>query len=74
MSNHGDWIIIGDTDKHKDCLVCVCAADEEGSRKILERMINNPTKEDKILTSEYTNLRLKYREYEDCWWKIYGTD
>ena len=62
------WIIVGDTPDYDDCLVTVCYMNEEESRKVLDRMINNPTKDDLELIGRHTNLRLKHTEPKDEWW------
>lgn len=70
----GEWIIIGDTDKHKDCLVCRCGTDEKYAASVLNRITNYPTEDDLLMINEHTNLRIKFSENKDCWWKVYGTD
>lgn len=63
----GDYVIIGDTDKYKDCLVCVVGK-ELYAYETLNRMMRNPTEEDKKLMKEYKNLRVSFVEEERCWW------
>ena len=41
-----DFVIVGDTDKYEGCLVCVCGT-YDNANKILHRMLNNPTENDK---------------------------
>ena len=69
----GDYIIIGDTPKYKDVLICVCCSNRENATKVLERMTTNPTEDDKKLIKDATNLRIKHEKAEDCWWR-YGCD
>lgn len=64
------FIVVGDTSEFKDCLVSTFNGKwtEEEARKVLERMINAPTENDKLLTKGHTNLRLKKTEPKDEWW------
>lgn len=62
-----DYIIVGDTKKYGECLVCVCGTLERADNA-LYRMLNNPTENDKILMSGFSNLRIKEVPQEDCWW------
>lgn len=63
-----EYIIVGDTEKYKDCLVCPCGASLDRAKEILDRMINNPTENDKVITKGHTNLRIKEVPEESCWW------
>ena len=62
------YIIVGDTDKYKECLVVTCGGDEEHAEKVLDRMLNNPTEQDKKTMEGYSNLRIEKIEQTDCWW------
>lgn len=62
------YIIKGDTEKHKDCLVCVCGSDLDLANKALDRMINNPTDNELRLKDGHVNLRLELVEDKNCWW------
>ena len=64
---NGDYIIIGDTDRYNDCLVCV-AGTIERANEVLNRMLNNPTEHDKRMMSGHTNFRIKFVEEKYCWW------
>lgn len=64
----GDYVIIGDAESHKDCLVCIVGNSYEEAVKALNRMLNNPNENDKRLMSGYTNLRIYFVEEKDCWW------
>ena len=66
-----EYIIIGDTEKYKDCLVCPCGVSLDRAKGILNRMINNPTENDKALSEGHINLRIKEVPEEDCWWNGY---
>lgn len=63
-----DYIIIGDTANYKDCLIYVCGSSENASR-ILDRMLNNPTDNDKRIMTDHCDLRIKEVPEEDCWWR-----
>lgn len=68
-----EYIIVGDTEKYKACLVCLAGNTLEKAEQILERMLNNPTENDKRLMERHTNLHIKPVEDKDCWWR-YCTD
>lgn len=68
-----EYIIIGDTEQYKDCLVCLCGTSLEHAQSILRRMLNNPNDNDKKLMKKQTNLRIKEVDEKDCWWN-YGCD
>lgn len=63
-----EYIIIGDTERYEGCLVCVCGTSLDWANKVLDRMLNNPTDNDKLLMQGHTNLRVKEVPPEDCWW------
>lgn len=63
-----EYIIIGDTIAYTGCLVCVCGTDKNHAEKVLFRMKNAPTDNDKIITKGHTNLRIKEVAAKDCWW------
>lgn len=62
-----DFVIVGDTDKYEGCLVYVCGT-YDNTNKILHRMLNNPTENDKKIMNGYRNLRIEEVPEEDCWW------
>lgn len=64
---NGDYIIKGDTEQFKNCLVCV-AGTYENAKEVLKRMLNNPTENDKRLMVGHTNFRIEFAEEKDCWW------
>ena len=61
-----EYIIVGNTEEYKDCLVCLCGVSLERAKGILHRMIKNPTDNDKALSKGHTNLRIKEVPEEDC--------
>lgn len=63
-----DFVIVGDTDKYEGCLVCVCGT-YDNANKILHRMLNNPTENDKKIMNGHSNLRIEEVPEEDCWWR-----
>ena len=62
-----DYVIIGDTDTYKDCLVYVCGTLER-AQYVLHRMQTTPTKNDLNLLKNHYNLRIATVPKEDCWW------
>ena len=65
---NGDYIIKGDTEQFKDCLVYVAGKTYKDAKEVLNRMLNNPTKNDKNLIKGHTNLRVEFVEEKYCWW------
>ena len=63
-----EYIIVGDTKEYKDCLIYVCGYSIEHTEKVLNRMLNNPTKYDEKAMTGLTNLKIKEVNSEDCWW------
>lgn len=63
-----EYIIIGNTENHKDCLVCLAGYDKDHAEKVLERMLINPTDNDKHLMKGHTNFRIKEVVSENQWW------
>ena len=64
-----DYIIIGDTEKYKGCLVCVCGPHLEHAKFILDRILNNPTPGDIRMIQGHHNLRIKEAPESECWWR-----
>lgn len=65
---NGDYIIVGDTEKYQDCLVCVTGSTIERANEVLNRMLNNPTEHDKKMMYGHTNFRIEFVEEKYCWW------
>lgn len=63
----GDYIIIGDTEKYKGCLVCVCGT-KQRAEECLARMLAKPTANDKRLMEGHSNLRIEGVPKKNCWW------
>ena len=62
------WIIVGDTDKYEGCLVYTINGGKELAEQVLDRMMNNPNKEDLRVRETHRNLRIKETKPEDEWW------
>jgi hypothetical protein len=62
-----EYIIQGKTEIYGWCLVYVSGC-LDSAEKDLNRMINNPTENDKRLIKGHTDLRIKKVPKSDCWW------
>jgi len=69
-----EYIIVGDTEKYKGCLIYVCGKDKERAEKALERMKTNPTENDLAISKGHANLRVETVQDKDCWWNYGGLD
>ena len=65
----GEYIITGDTEQFKSCLVCLCGKSLDNAKQILNRMLNNPTSSDKRIMNGLTNFKIEKVDEKDCWWK-----
>lgn len=63
-----EYVIVGDTKNYIGCLVATCGINKEYANKILNRMMHNPTENDKLLCKGHINLRIEENESKDCWW------
>ncbi len=63
-----EFIIIGDTDEYKDCLVTLAGRTRETAEKKLAQMLEHPDKYDKAIMGDCYNLRIKEIESEGAWW------
>lgn len=63
-----EYIIVGDTEKFKDCLVYVCGASLEHANDVLNKMLTNPDDNDKKVMKGLCNFKVKAVPEEDCWW------
>lgn len=68
-----EYVIVGDTDKYKDCLIYMCGT-YDNANEVLNRMINNPTCVDKAYVETYTNLKVEKVYESDCWWHMWNLD
>ena len=69
---NGEYIIVGDTERYNDCLVCVAGKNYEHAESTFNRMLNNPTENDKRLMLGHTNFRIEFVEEKYCWWNHYS--
>lgn len=65
----GDYIIIGDTEKYKDCLIYTCGT-FDNAKRVLHRMLENPKDEDKRVMETHYNIRIEAVPKHDCWWHV----
>lgn len=65
-----EYIIKGDTERYKDCLVLVCGASKPHAETVLSRLLNNPTDDDMRLIKDHKNLRIEEVEDKECWWNF----
>ena len=63
-----EYIIVGDTEDYKECLVATCGKSEEWANEVLQRMLNAPTENDKLLMRGHSNFKVKKVAGKDCWW------
>lgn len=66
-----EYVIVGDTENYKGCIVYVCGVSEDRANEVLYRMMNNPTENDKVISKGHRNLRIERVPKEDCWWNGY---
>ena len=64
-----DFIIKGDSKEYKDCLICVCGTSREVAEEHLDKMLSNPSENDKRLMEGMSNFRIEEVEEKDCWWR-----
>ena len=67
MSDY-EYIIVGDADGYKECLVYTCGT-KDNAERVLERIKNNPTDSDKHILKGYSNLKVKKVHKDSCWWR-----
>ena len=73
---NGEYIISADYEingKTCRCLVQPAGYTMEQAEEVLDRMLNNPTKNDKALIKDGVNLGIEFLEAKHCWWN-YGCD
>jgi hypothetical protein len=63
-----EYIIVGDTDKYKDCLIYTCGKSLEHARNVLDQMLNNPDENDLKSMEGHYNIRIKEVQSKDGWW------
>lgn len=63
-----DYYIVGDTKDFGTCLIYTCGKNREHAEKVLDRMLNNPSEQDKEELMAHTNIRIKEEDSDKCWW------
>ena len=63
-----EYIIIGDTENFKDCLIYTGCRSKEDAERVIDRILHNPTKNDLYVAKGHTNLRYKKVDPKECWW------
>lgn len=54
-----EYVIVGDTKNYDGCLVMVCKSDRDFAEKVLQRMLNSPTQNDKRCMGGISTFALK---------------
>ncbi len=62
-----EFVIVGDSKKFKGCLITTCGT-KQRAEEVLERMLTAPTRNDKLLIGDCTNLRIKGCDPKKSWW------
>ena len=68
MVDMKEYLIVGDTKKHKDCLIYRCGNNQEYAERVLDRLLNSPNDYDKLVSKGHFNIRLKEVDSSECWW------
>ena len=63
-----EYIIVGDSDKYKGCLLYCGFKEKEQAERVLNQMLNNPTWGDEQVMLGKSNIRVQEVESKDCWW------
>lgn len=63
----GNYVITGDTSLGR-CLVMIVGPVYKNAEEVLDRMLNNPTENDKRIMNGHTDFKIKFVEEKDCWW------
>ena len=63
-----EYIIVGDSEKYKGCLLYCGFIKKEQAEQVLNRMLNNPTRDDEQTMLGKSNIRVQEVESKDCWW------
>ena len=69
-----EYIIVGDTERSKECLIYICGKDKTHAENELTRMLTNPNDNDKRAMKGHFNLKVMETKSEENWWNIYGCD
>ena len=63
-----EYIIVGDSEKCKGCLLYCGFKEKEQAERVLNRMLNNPTRGDEQIMRGKSNIRVQEVASEACWW------
>ena len=63
-----EYIIVGDKEEHKGCLVCLCGSNLAHAEEVLYRLTHEPTKSELRTIDGHINLKIEEEKDEDCWW------
>lgn len=63
-----EYIIVGDTERYKDCLVCLAGTNKELAKQKLNNIINGASYNDRRLGQGVKNLRIEEVKSEGQWW------
>ena len=64
-----NYIIVGDACGYKGCLIyAINGGGLERAKEVLDRMLNNPNKQDLIELKKHTNIRIETVDKSDAWW------
>lgn len=62
------YIIVGDTERYKECLIKVCSGDKVQAQKSLVKFLSGETEQDRKDLAKHTNIHLMHTDREDEWW------
>lgn len=63
-----EYLIVGDTKNHKDCLIYRGGNSREDVERVLDRVLNNPNDYDKFVSKGHFNIRIEEVDSSECWW------
>lgn len=63
-----EYVIVGDSEKYKECLLCCGFKERERAERVLNRMLNNPTRDDEQIMHGMSNICVQEVASADCWW------
>lgn len=63
-----EYIIVGDTEDYKDCLIYRCGTNKAQAENLLHRVLTNPNDNDKFVMKGHTNIHLEEIEGYKTWW------
>lgn len=63
------YVIVGDTEQYKECLVCVLyASNKEIADKRFVEILSSKIEREKYSIPKYSNLKVVEVKDKDCWW------